>query len=99
MNGASGGGHDLLVGGNDIVSGGGGDTDGDLNDSAGGAQDLLNLRDYAGLDSFADLTGFITQSVADTVIDLGAAGRGARLDTITLLNTTGTDFGAGELLF
>jgi hypothetical protein len=33
------------------------------------------------------------------VIDLGAAGRGAGLDTITLLNTTATDFGANDFLF
>lgn len=92
-----------ITAGSDIFGfgrGSGNDTVGDFNDAAVGAQDRLDLRGYAGLDSFADLTGFISQSAADTVIDLSAAaGRGAGLDTITLLSTTATDFGANDFLF
>ena len=80
-----------------FILGGGNDTVGDFNDGPTGAQDLIHLSFYRGLNGFADLSGFITQSGADTVIDLGlATGQGAGLDTIRLLNTTAGDFGADD---
>ena len=83
-----------------FILGGGNDTVGDFNDGPTGAQDLIHLSFYRGLDSFADLSGFITQSGAETVIDLGlATGQGAGLDTIRLLKTTAGDFGADDFLF
>jgi serralysin len=91
-----------ITAGSDIFvfkRGSGNDTVGDFNDGATGPQDRLHLDGYRGINAVADLSGFITQHGADTVIDLGAAtGQGAGLDTIRLLHTTATDFGANDFL-
>jgi Ca2+-binding RTX toxin-like protein len=95
-----GGGADTLIGGsgNDQMYGGGGndtfifeDNHGD--DSIGGFESLgdniLDLSALSGLTSFDDLS--VTQSGANTVIDTGQG-------TITLFNTTASNFTAEDVL-
>lgn len=76
------------------------DTINDFDDRAHGAQDVIDLARYQGIDGFADLRGFIRQEADGAVIDLGAAaGTGAGNDVVTLSGIRAGQLGAEDFLF
>jgi len=53
---------------------------------------VIALSGFAGVDSFDDLTGAISEVGGDTLIDLSANfGNGAGTDVITVTNVTGLE--------
>ena len=86
-------GHDRFV----FANGSGLDTIFDFEDG----RDLIDLRGFAGIAGFADLSpANVAQVGADTVIDLGAAAGGAAdADVLTLAGFTTANLDATDFLF
>jgi len=94
---------DILIGGstNDILTGGAGDDifvfrSGGGQDTVtdfGNGADVLDFADVMGFDDFADVQGAMSQSGADTVVDLGGG------DQLTLLGVDMTTLQNDDFMF